>query len=134
MPSHMSKTFRVSRPTALSLALVGALSTTGCSSVNNLLGGDKVDYRTSGTQTVDLAVPPDLTQLSGQSRYNLQEPGAAVSASEMGSPAQPAGNAAPTLVATTQTEQITLERDGQTRWLSTALPTEQVWAQAQAFW
>ena len=42
----------------------------GCSSVENLLSGDKIDYRSnSTTRNVGLEVPPDLTQLSRESRY-----------------------------------------------------------------
>jgi len=42
------------------LAVVG-----GCSSINEVLSGDKVDYRsTSAARTAPLEVPPDLSQLS----------------------------------------------------------------------
>ena len=47
------------------LAFIG-----GCSSINDVLSGDKVDYRsTSSTRATPLEVPPDLTQLSRESRY-----------------------------------------------------------------
>ena len=63
------------RVTLFGLALLAA----GCSSVENLVSGDKVDYRTAGTKTSGLEVPPDLTQLSRDTRYQPQ--GGAVSAS-----------------------------------------------------
>ena len=54
------------------LALVAALS--ACS----VLEGDKIDYKSAG-KGVSLEVPPDLTQLSRESRYVV--PGGAVTAS-----------------------------------------------------
>ena len=46
---------------ALSVTLLGS----GCSSLSNALSGDKIDYRSSGSQSVRLDVPPDLSQLAG---------------------------------------------------------------------
>ena len=40
-----------------------------CSSIENFVGGDKIDYRSSGTKTQGLEVPPDLTQLARDTRY-----------------------------------------------------------------
>ena len=61
------------------LALVAAtLFLSGCSSLSESMQGDKVDYKTSGKGT-SLDVPPDLTQLSRETRYVV--PGTAVTAS-----------------------------------------------------
>lgn len=131
----MLKTQSPLRLTALSLALIGALSATGCSSVSNVLSGDKVDYRSSGVKTVNLDVPPDLTQLSGQSRYGQQatQP-STVSASSMTIPERSPGVDAGTTVAMPQSGLVKLERSGQNRWLSVALPPEKVWEQVKSFW
>lgn len=128
----MLKTSSPFRLTALSLALLGALSTTGCSSVNNVLAGDKVDYRTSGAKTVNLDVPPDLSQLSGQSRYGQSQP-SVVSASSLATPDR-APAADTSSVAAPQAGLVKLERSGQNRWLSVSLPPEQIWEQVKAFW
>ncbi|MBC7699440.1 MAG: outer membrane protein assembly factor BamC [Massilia sp.] len=130
----MLKTQSPLRVTALSLALIGALSTTGCSSVSNVLAGDKVDYRSSGVKTVNLDVPPDLTQLSGQSRYGQQAQPSTVSASSMAIPDRSGGVDASATVAAPQTGLVKLERSGQNRWLSVALPPEKVWEQVKSFW
>ena len=68
------------------LALVAALS--ACST----LEGDKIDYK-SATKGSTLEVPPDLTQLSRDSRYVI--PGGTVSAAAMqaGQAAQPSSTA-----------------------------------------
>jgi outer membrane protein assembly factor BamC len=104
----------------------------GCSTVGDLVAGDKVDYRSSGTKTVNLEVPPDLTQLSGQARYT-QSPTGAVSAS-----AYTQAQAGATVGSTEQVAQaaagVTLERDGQTRWLKVNLTPEQVWPLLREFW
>jgi outer membrane protein assembly factor BamC len=115
----------------LSAALASTLAATGCSSLNEALSGDKIDYRTSGTQTVKLDVPPDLSQLSGQTRFG-QAPAATVSASSMvrvDKAEAPVSNVAPA-----QAGAIKLERQGQMRWLSVNLPPEQLWDQVRTFW
>ena len=70
------------------LALAIALS--ACST--SILEGDKIDYK-SAAKGSSLEVPPDLTQLSRDSRYAM--PGGSVSAAAMqaGQTAQPSGNA-----------------------------------------
>ena len=62
-------------------ALTLALALAGCSSIESFVAGDKLDYRTQGTRTPGLEVPPDLTQLARDSRY--QPTGGAVSASAL---------------------------------------------------
>jgi outer membrane protein assembly factor BamC len=121
------------RLTALSLALIGALTASGCSSVSNALSGDKVDYRTSGVKTVNLDVPPDLSQLSGQSRYG-QGQTSTVTASGMAAATPNNTVDAGAAVATPQAGLVKLERSGQSRWLSVALPPEKVWEQVKSFW
>lgn len=132
MPLPMLQKHVPLRLTALSLALIGALATSGCSSLNSALSSDKVDYRTSGVKTVNLDVPPDLSQLSGQSRYGQTS---TVTASGMAAATAPANAVTDAnAVATPQAGLVKLERSGQSRWLSVALPPEKVWEQVKAFW
>ena len=63
-------------------ALACVLLTSGCSSISDTLVGEKVDYRTTGTQSVKLDVPPDLSQLPGQIRYG-QVQASTISASSL---------------------------------------------------
>lgn len=113
---------------ALSVTLLGS----GCTSLSNALSGDKIDYRSSGSQTVRLDVPPDLSQLSGQSRFNQVSP-SIVTASSMGQQAQNAANVS-NQVAPKAVGDIRMERQGQTRWLVVNLPPEQVYEKVRAFW
>jgi outer membrane protein assembly factor BamC len=117
-------------PCTLVLALFA-----GCSSVENFLGGDRVDYRSGASKTTPLEVPPDLTQLSRDARFQPQ--GGGISASTYGQAAaaqqQSAAPSAQT-VAPTAVGEIKLERDGTQRWLYVPLPPEQLWPQLRAFW
>ncbi len=125
----MSITTRHPTTLALGAVLVSAVATSGCSSVGDLLSGDKVDYRASGNQTVRLDVPPDLSQLPGQTRFG-QVTSSSVSASTLmrGDKVDAAAPAAKSEVL------VKLERQGQTRWLSVNLPAEKVAEEVRAFW
>jgi outer membrane protein assembly factor BamC len=114
---------------ALSVTLLGS----GCSSLSNALSGDKIDYRSSGSQSVRLDVPPDLSQLSGQSRFSQVSP-SIVTASSMGQQNQANANTASNQVAAKAVGDIRLERQGQTRWLVVNQPPEQVYDKVRAFW
>lgn len=113
---------------ALSVTLLGS----GCSSLSNALSGDKIDYRSSGSQSVRLDVPPDLSQLAGQSRFTQVSP-AIVTASSMGQQAQSAASTG-SQVAPKAVGDIRLERQGQTRWLVVNQSPEQVYEKVRAFW
>jgi len=116
---------------------LAALSLAGCSTIDSFMSGDKIDYRTasSGGKTTGLEVPPDLTQLAGNSRYQ-QTQGSAVSAAEFqkGTPAANAAVVAATPVAAQAAGELRIERLGNERWLRTSLTPEQLWPQLQAFW
>jgi outer membrane protein assembly factor BamC len=107
----------------------------GCSSIENVMSGDKVDYRSSSSSRANgLEVPPDLTQLSRESRYQQPNSGT-VNASTF----QTATTAAPTtpvvpVVAPQAVGAFRMERLGNERWLSTTLPPEEVFPQVRAFW
>ena len=108
----------------------------GCTTVSNLTSGDKIDYRSAGTTTRGLDIPPDLTQLMRDSRYPSQT-GQTVSASDYQSALAPAADAgvAPTpLVAVAAAGDVRLERLGNERWLSTTLPPERLWPLLRQFW
>jgi outer membrane protein assembly factor BamC len=125
-------------PLAACLATAAALALGGCTSLDNLLSGDKIDYRTanSGTKSAGLEVPPDLTQLSKDSRYQ-QSQGGAVSAAaiQAGAPASaPAAAVQAETVAPQGVGTMSIERLGNERWLRTTLSPEQLWPQLLAFW
>ncbi|HEY8049612.1 MAG TPA: outer membrane protein assembly factor BamC [Ramlibacter sp.] len=103
--------------------LAALLALSGCS----IIEGEKVDYRSAG-KGVALDVPPDLTQLSRDSRY--QVPGGTVTAS-----AYQVGQAAPPLpTAATTVGDVRVERAGQERWLVVNRPADQLWEPVREFW
>src|SRR5215217_7882802 len=114
--------------TALSCLAVLA----GCSSVENLLSGDKIDYRSTSARSNGLEVPPDLTQLSRDTRF--QQPNGSISASTFQAQAAVPAAAVVPVVAPQTVGAFKIERLGNERWLSTTLPPEQVYPQVRAFW
>ena len=117
------------RLTLSTAALLGtALVLSGCSSVSGLLQGDKIDYKSSGKAGPSLDVPPDLTQLSRETRYVV--PGAAASANafQVGQSAQALPVAALTV------GDVRIERAGTQRWLVVNRPADKLWGPVRDFW
>ncbi len=107
-------------------ALLGvSLSLAACS----VLNGDKIDYKSAGQKGPSLEVPPDLTQLSRDSRYAL--PGGAVTASSFQIGQVPT-KATPTAAATLG--DVRIERAGTQRWLVINRPADQLWEPVRDFW
>ena len=100
----------------------------GCSSVGDLMQGERVDYKTSGAKAPSLDVPPDLTQLSRESRYVV--PGTAVTASSY-----QVGQIAPNApTAATSVGDVRIERAGNQRWLVVNRPADKLWGPVREFW
>lgn len=122
-----TKSLRRGAPVAMRwVALAASLSLLSACSV---LKEDKVDYSTAQRGN-DLEVPPDLTQLSRQSRYAL--PSDVVSASGLlnnTGASDPAIGTAPLAV-----QSFSMERSGSQRWLVARLPAEQLWTPLLDFW
>ncbi len=118
------KTSFVMNRVAVALATLALLS--GCSSI---LDGDKVNYKTQGgTKVVPLDIPPDLTQLTRDTRYAV--PGGPITASGMA--VRPTPNVAAT--AAKQVNDVRIERDGKQRWLVVNRSADVVWPIVQEFW
>ncbi len=128
----MSPRFIQRFPSTRLLLLAIAAGLAGCSTINKSLEGDKVDYQTSGSKTVSLEVPPDLSQLQRDSRY--QPADGTISASTLQAPAAAASASAVATVAPAATGNVRIERAGTQRWLSTQQTPEQLWPQLEAFW
>ena len=93
----------------------------------SVLEGEKIDYKSSG-RGVSLEIPPDLTQLSRDSRYTV--PGGAVTASSF-----QVGQAAPGVPTAASTMgDVRIERAGNQRWLVVNRPADQLWSPVRDFW
>jgi outer membrane protein assembly factor BamC len=115
----------------VSVSLLAVALLAACSTVENFLGGDKIDYRSGAAKTQPLEVPPDLTQLSRDARFQPQA--GSISASAYGQAATAQATATP-VVAPSSVGEFRIERDGQQRWLYTSLAPEALWPQLVAFW
>ena len=111
--------------------LLAALSLAACSSLDNMISGDKLDYRSQASKTQSLDIPPDLTQLAREGRYQPQAGVVSASTLRQGGTAQAAPVA---VVAPTAVGAMRIERQGNTRWLVTSLPPETVYPLLRSFW
>jgi outer membrane protein assembly factor BamC len=131
--------FMAPRAAVLGTGFALMLALGACSSIEDFAAGDKADYRGSAkaTKPAGLEVPPDLTQLAADTRYQSQ--GGTVSAATFQSGVA-TGTAAPVAAATApsvalqSSGDIRVVREGSQRWLSTAQTPEQIWPQLEAFW
>jgi len=91
------------------------------------LDSDKVNYKSAG-KGPSLEVPPDLTQLARNNRY--QVPGSAVTASnfQLGQVTQTTPTAAANL------GDVRIERAGTQRWLVVNRPADKLWEPVRDFW
>ena len=109
-------------------ALVALGLLAGCSSLREVMEGERIDYKSSGAKGPSLDIPPDLTQLSRDTRYVV--PGTAVSASsyQVGQPTQAVQTAA------TNVGDVRIERAGTQRWLVVNRPADKLWGPVRDFW
>jgi outer membrane protein assembly factor BamC len=108
-----------------------AVLAVGCSSFDSFMSGDKIDYKSQAGKTAALDVPPDLTQLARDSRYQPQS--GVVSASGLATTTA-AATAAPSAIAINALGEMRIERDGNQRWLITTFTPDQLWPQLRSFW
>lgn len=93
----------------------------------SVLESDKIDYKSSG-KAPTLEVPPDLTQLSRETRYAV--PGGPVTASSF-----KLGQGTDTVpTAVTSIGDVRIERAGTQRWLVINRPADKLWEPVRDFW
>ena len=109
----------------LSLVAAAAMLASGCT----VLQEDRIDYK-SAKQGTTLDVPPDLTQLSADTRYNMPGASSASASEQQAAQAAPASGA----TAVNAVGDIRIERSGDLRWLVTDRPVEQLWDPVADFW
>jgi outer membrane protein assembly factor BamC len=108
------------------LALIGlSLSLAACSSLQS----DKVDYKAVARKAPYLSIPPDLSQLTRDSRYAV--PGTTVTASGY----EAAGQLSPgTPTAVSSIGDVRIEHAGSQRWLVVDRPADKLWDTIKDFW
>ena len=125
---HQRPAFLKSRSSAALAAVVALGLLAGCSTIRDTMEGERVDYKSSGSKGPSLDVPPDLTQLSRDTRYAV--PGTAVTASsfQIGQPTQAVTTAANAV------GDVRIERAGTQRWLVVSQPADKLWTPVRDFW
>lgn len=107
------------------LALVSvSLALVACSALES----DKINYK-SAAKGPSLVVPPDLTQLSRDTRYATPDTPVTASSFQAG---QLTAQTAPTAVA--QLGDVRIERAGTQRWLVVNRPADKLWEPVRDFW
>lgn len=114
--------------TALAIATTLACLTSGCSSLEE----DKINYKSASKQLPTLEVPPDLTQLKRDSRYQIN--GATSGSTLAAANAGTARTSNDSGTAITQAGEAKIERIGNQRVLSIALSPDAVWEPLRSFW
>ena len=112
------------------LALMGAAAVMALRACS-MLEPDKIDYKTAG-RGVALEVPPDLTQLPGQTRYNAGGDGAVTASGYQAG--QAATQTTGTQAAANAIADVQFRRDGGERWLHVARSPDQLWSPVRDFW
>lgn len=127
-----SLTTRTAVRTLTAAGVLAALA--GCSTVENFLAGDKVDYKSQSVKTAPLEIPPDLTQLQRDGRFAASGGSVSASTYQAGGAAAPASTVATNAVAPTALGDMRVLREGNQRWLVVPVPAEQLWPQLREFW
>jgi outer membrane protein assembly factor BamC len=108
-----------SKLTVLSLSL----ALTACTTLTT----EKIDYKSTG-KSPTLDIPPDLTQLSRDSRYAVVDGAVTASSFQTAQPAQGVP------IAATSLGDVRIERSGTQRWLVIDRPADKLWEPVRDFW
>jgi outer membrane protein assembly factor BamC len=114
--------------TLFKLTLLSATLYLGACTV---LEGEKIDYK-STAKAPSLAVPPDLTQLSRDSRYTVVDGAVSAAGSQKSTAGE--GAYAKSTVAALVLGDVRIERAGNQRWLVINRPAEALWEPIKDFW
>jgi outer membrane protein assembly factor BamC len=128
---QVNKPFAIT-PVGAAILLL-ALGMSGCSSFENMMGGDKIDYRSAARKTNGLEVPPDLTPLAHDGRY-LPQAGTVSANSLQQQGARAPGVADSSLVAPVKVGDLHIERQGTTRFLLAPQSPDVLFPKIRQFW
>lgn len=118
-------------PSVLAVALLlSSLVLSGCSTINDTLVGEKIDYKSGATKGPSLDIPPDLSQLTRDNRYAV--PGVAVTANTFLS--DRASRVGQVGIAASSVGDVRIERSGNQRWLVVNRPADKLWEPVREFW
>src|SRR5438445_12554309 len=108
----------------------------GCSSINDAMAPDKIDYKSAAKRTSTLDVPPDLTKIEGDRRYSVPDQNGTSTLSTYNQSNKVAQQQVGTENVLPSTQGIRMERDGNQRWLviGNGMPADKLWQSMREFW
>ncbi|WP_306396488.1 outer membrane protein assembly factor BamC [Telluria beijingensis] len=138
MTNSKNSGFNSSAPAAVRVLTLTAIafSLAACTTI---FEGDKVDYK-GAKKAAPLDVPPDLTKLQRDNRYAIPDGRGVATASGQAAAAAGGGGFVPGMAASNQqigpisTDAISVQRNGDQRWLVVKQTPEQLWPQLRQFW
>ncbi|MGH6623427.1 MAG: outer membrane protein assembly factor BamC, partial [Burkholderiaceae bacterium] len=114
-----------------------AMLVAGCTwTGGSMFSSDKIDYQTAQTRSTSLEVPPDLSQLPRNERFQVPDRPQSVTASSAaaGRPASGGPGMATTSNVVPTGAIARIERQGTQRWLVVNMPPEKAWPILVDFW
>jgi outer membrane protein assembly factor BamC len=101
----------------------------------SMFSSDKIDYQTAQTRSTSLEVPPDLSQLPRNERFQVPDRPQSVTASSAAAGRPAGGPGTATTANVVPTGAIArIERQGTQRWLVVNMPPEKAWPILVDFW
>jgi len=107
----------------------------GCSSMSDMMQGEKIQYKGAAVKRPTLEVPPDLIAPARDSRYDVPDANAqgattlsAYNVERAGGVRTGSGEILPNVA------KVRIERSGSERWLVVPEPPEKVWPVVKEFW
>ncbi|WP_029043279.1 MULTISPECIES: outer membrane protein assembly factor BamC [Cupriavidus] len=124
------------RRAALVLPVLVASAMSACSSINDAMAPDKIDYKANAKRTSTLDVPPDLTKIEGDRRYSVPDQNGTSTLSTYNQSTKVAQQQVGTENVLPSTQGVRMERDGNQRWLviSNGMRPDQLWQSLREFW
>jgi outer membrane protein assembly factor BamC len=124
------------KPSPLVALVAAAALLAGCSTVNELMDSNKVDYKTASSNRLPpLEIPPDLVRPSADNRFVVPDsaPSATATYSAYSKDRATKPTAANSAILP-DVQDARIERAGTQRWLVVKGAPEQLWPTVKAFW
>lgn len=116
------------------MAAVVVASLTSCSSMNEMVQGKKIDYKSSG-KLPPLEIPPDLTNPGSDDRYAVPDISPSGTATYSAYSSERNGQQqAQSSEVLPKVEKVTFHRAGSERWIVVNATPDQVWPVVKEFW
>ncbi|WP_423196644.1 MULTISPECIES: outer membrane protein assembly factor BamC [unclassified Cupriavidus] len=127
---------QVGRRAAVVAPVLAMTLIAGCSSINEAMQPDKIDYKSQGKKTASLDIPPDLTKLDGDRRYTVPDAAGTSTLSTYNQANKVAREQTGTDNVLPTASGVRVERDGNQRWLviSNGMRADQLWQTLRGFW